>query len=129
MKKMIIPIGKYFINGVEKVYTRETILEYNIFPNIVKLESNEILFKKALKRLNKIELCLEKVRGCSPLIDGWQTQRYANKSRKWDELGNEKLQVLKELGNLGYNKCPNCKRWHNETDYSGFCCTACECGY
>lgn len=39
-----------------------------------------------LKRLNKIEKELEKVRGASPLSDGWQTQKYAKKSRKWDEL-------------------------------------------
>lgn len=55
-----------------------------------------------LKRLNKIEKELEKVRGASPLSDGWQTQRLAKKQRKWDELAKEKMQVLMQLNELGY---------------------------
>jgi len=58
--------------------------------------------KLLLKKLNRIEKQLEKVRGVSPLSDGWQTQRLAKKQRKWDELGKEKLQVLIQLNELGY---------------------------
>lgn len=50
--------------------------------------------KQLLKKLNKIEKELEKVRGASPLSDGWQTQRLAKKQRKWDELAKEKINIL-----------------------------------
>ena len=53
--------------------------------------------KQLLKRLSKIELELEKVRGCSPLTDGWQTQRFAKKDRKWDMLAYEKMLIKKRL--------------------------------
>ena len=59
--------------------------------------------KQLLKKLNKIEKELEKVRGASPLSDGWQTQRLAKKQRKWDELGQEKMKVLIQLNELGYD--------------------------
>ncbi len=49
------------------------------------------------KRLDKIEKELEKVRGCSPLTDGWQTQKYAKKSRKWDMLAKEKFELQAKL--------------------------------
>lgn len=55
-----------------------------------------------LKRLNNLENQLEKVRGASPLSDGWQTQRLAKKQRKWDELAKEKFQILIKLNELGY---------------------------
>lgn len=48
-----------------------------------------------LRRLEKIEKELEKVRGCSPLTDGFGTMRYARKSRKWDKLAKEKMRILK----------------------------------
>ena len=54
------------------------------------------------KRLNKIEKELEKVRGASPLSDGWQTQRLAKKQRKWDELSKEKFELTIKLINLSY---------------------------
>lgn len=59
--------------------------------------------KLLLKKLNRIEKQLEKVRGASPLSDGWQTQRLAKKQRKWDELGKEKLEILTQLNELGYD--------------------------
>ena len=59
--------------------------------------------KQLLKKLSKIEKELEKVRGASPLSDGWQTQRLAKKQRKWDELGHEKFKVLTQLNELGYD--------------------------
>jgi len=55
-----------------------------------------------LSRLNKIELQLERVRGVSPLTDGWQTQRLAKKQRKWDELSKEKFNILTKLNELGH---------------------------
>lgn len=58
--------------------------------------------KLLLKKLNRLEKQLKKVRGASPLSDGWQTQKLAKKQRKWDELGKEKLQVLIQLNELGY---------------------------
>ena len=58
--------------------------------------------KQLLKKLSKIEKELEKVRGSSPLSDGWQTQRLAKKQRKWDELGKEKHELLKQLDAAGY---------------------------
>jgi predicted secreted hydrolase len=56
-------------------------------------------FDKAglLIRLKKIEVELEKVRGVSPLTEGWQTMKLAKKQRKWDELGKEKFEILKTL--------------------------------
>lgn len=59
--------------------------------------------KQLLKKLSKIEKELEKVRGASPLSDGWQTQRLAKKQRKWDELGQQKMKVLTRLNELGYD--------------------------
>jgi predicted secreted hydrolase len=49
------------------------------------------------QRLNKIEKELEKVRGCSPLTHGWQTQRYAKASRKWDMLSLRKMDILNRI--------------------------------
>jgi ABC-type uncharacterized transport system ATPase subunit len=45
------------------------------------------------KRLDKLEKQLEKVRGCSPLTHGWQTQRLAKASRSWDMLAQEKMRI------------------------------------
>ena len=49
------------------------------------------------KKLEKVEKQLEKVRGCSPLTDGWQTQRFAKKSRKWDMLAQERMKLINEI--------------------------------
>jgi hypothetical protein len=49
--------------------------------------------------LNKIEKQLEKVRGCSPLTHGWQTQRYARASRSWDILAQEKMKIIQLIEN------------------------------
>lgn len=57
------------------------------------------LLQKLKIRLEKIEKELEKVRGCSPLTHGWQTQRYAKASRKWDKLSEEKEKVTMEIEN------------------------------
>lgn len=53
------------------------------------------------KRLNEIEKQLEKVRGCSPLTHGWQTQRFAKASRSWDILAQEKMKILEQIEIIG----------------------------
>ena len=63
--------------------------------------------KQLLKKLNKIEKELEKVRGVSPLSDGWQTQKLAKKQRKWDELSKEKFEIIKQLNELNYEHNTN----------------------
>jgi hypothetical protein len=55
-------------------------------------------------KLEKLEKELEKVRGCSPLTDGWQTQRYAKKSRKWDMLAQEKMKLLQLIDDHGHEQ-------------------------
>jgi pantothenate synthetase len=52
------------------------------------------------KRLQTIEKELEKVRNYSAQIDGWQTQRFSKKSRKYDYLAIEKFELLKQLEEL-----------------------------
>lgn len=52
--------------------------------------------QKLQKQLEKIEKELDKNR-TSVIQDGWQTQRHAKKSRKWDFLAQEKIEILKML--------------------------------
>lgn len=64
--------------------------------------SNTTQDLKSLKaKLQKVEKELDKVRGCSPLTDGWQTQRYAKKSRKWDILAQERMKLINEIEDHG----------------------------
>lgn len=63
--------------------------------------------KKLKAKLQKLEKELEKVRGCSPLTDGWQTQRYAKKSRKWDMLAQEKMNLINQIDDLENGKTIN----------------------
>lgn len=56
--------------------------------------------QKLRTKLQKVEKELEKVRGCSPLTDGWQTQRYAKKSRKWDMLAQERMNIINQIEDL-----------------------------
>ena len=51
---------------------------------------------KLQKRLEKIEKELNKNR-TSVIQDGWQTQRHAKKSRKWDFLAIEKMEIIQKL--------------------------------
>jgi hypothetical protein len=55
--------------------------------------------QKLESKLEKVEKELEKVRGCSPLTEGWQTQRYAKKSRKWDVLAQERMSLIEQIEN------------------------------
>jgi len=52
------------------------------------------------KRLKTIEKELEKVRTSNVFDDGWQTQRYAKKQRKYDFLALEKFELLKKIEEL-----------------------------
>ena len=58
------------------------------------------LLQKLKIKLEKVEKELEKVRGASPLTDGWQTQRYAKKSRKWDILAQERMSLINQIDDL-----------------------------
>lgn len=52
------------------------------------------------ERLIKLEKELEKVRGCSPLTHGWQTQKLAKAQRKWDELSKIKMFLILQIEEL-----------------------------
>jgi allantoicase len=45
------------------------------------------------KRLSIVENELDKCR-TSTMKDGWQTQRFSKKSRRWDILAQEKIKLL-----------------------------------
>lgn len=63
--------------------------------------------QKIEKRLQTIEKELSKVRNYNVFDDGWQTQRFAKKSRKYDVLALEKHDLRMKLIhlNLSYNLC------------------------
>ncbi len=48
------------------------------------------------QRLDKIEKELSTCR-TSVLQDGWQTQKFAKKSRKWDILAQRKMQLIQQI--------------------------------
>jgi predicted secreted hydrolase len=49
------------------------------------------------KKLSKVQAELDKVRGCSALTHGWQTQRLAKAQRKWDILAQEKIRIKEQI--------------------------------
>lgn len=55
--------------------------------------------KKLQSKLSKIEKELDTCR-TSVLQDGWQTQRFAKKSLKWDFLAKEKMKIINQLEEL-----------------------------
>lgn len=55
--------------------------------------------EKLIKKLEKIEMELEKCR-TSSYVDGWQTQKHAKKSRKWDMLAQEKFELQIKINEL-----------------------------
>jgi allantoicase len=55
---------------------------------------------KLQKQLEKVEKELNKNR-TSVIQDGWQTQRHAKKSRKWDFLAIEKIELIKKIEEHG----------------------------
>lgn len=52
--------------------------------------------EKLRKQLVKIESELDKCR-TSVLQDGWQTQKFAKKSRKWDYYAQEKMKLKQQI--------------------------------
>ena len=51
------------------------------------------------KKLARIEAELDKCR-TSVLQDGWQTQRFAKKSRKWDYFAQEKMKIIGRIDEI-----------------------------
>ena len=89
--------------SIEKIVQR---LKENSKPDttwIVKAKQREMEYEKELKAkkkaLQKIEKELNKVR-TSAMQDGWQTQKHAKNSRKWDFLAQEKMKLRKEIEEL-----------------------------
>lgn len=56
------------------------------------------MLSKLKKKLEKVEKELDTCRSSS-YIDGWQTQKHAKKSRKWDMLSLEKFELIKKIEN------------------------------
>ena len=48
------------------------------------------------KRLARVESELDKCR-TSTIQDGWQTQRFAKKSLKWDYYAREKMKLIQKI--------------------------------
>ena len=59
----------------------------------------DLELQKLRTKLNKIETELSKCRG-SVLEDGWQTQRYAKKMRKWDYYAQEKNKIREQIDQI-----------------------------
>ena len=57
------------------------------------MDNTKLQLQKLNKQLQKIEAALDKCR-TSVMQDGWQTQRYAKKSRKWDYYAQKKMKIL-----------------------------------
>ncbi len=55
------------------------------------------------QRLDKIEKELSTCR-TSVLQDGWQTQKFAKKSRKWDILAQRKMELKQQIEELEYSQ-------------------------
>mgnify|MGYP006883701266 CR=1 FL=1 len=64
------------------------------------MKKQELSSLKLINSLIKIESQLEKVRGCSPLTHGWQTQKYASASRSWDNLAKRKFIIMQSIETL-----------------------------
>jgi len=63
--------------------------------SIEQLET-QVKIEKLNKKLIKVNTELDKCR-TSVIQDGWQTQRHAKKSRKWDFLAQEKIKLIQEI--------------------------------
>jgi len=63
----------------------------------MKLQNSKLT--KLNKQLEKIETELSKCRG-SVMEDGWQTQRYSKKMRKWDYYAQEKMKLIGKINEI-----------------------------
>lgn len=52
--------------------------------------------EKLRSRLKKVERELDKCR-TSTIQDGWQTKKFAKKSRKWDYYAQEKMKLIQKI--------------------------------
>jgi len=67
------------------------------------MESQEL--ERLKVRLQKIEDQLSKCR-TSTIQDGWQTMRFAKKSRSWDLLAERKVEILTRIWDIDTNFKP-----------------------
>ena len=63
----------------------------------------DLELQKLYTKLEKIETELSKCRG-SVLEDGWQTQRYAKKMRKWDYYAQRKMELIRQIDEIEYSQ-------------------------
>ena len=66
----------------------------------------DLELQKLYTKLAKIETKLSKYRG-SVLDDGWQTQRYAKKMRKWDFYAQEKNKIREQIDQIEQGRKPH----------------------
>ena len=66
----------------------------------------DLELQKLYTKLAKIETELSKYRG-SVLDDGWQTQRYAKKMRKWDFYAQEKNKIREQIDQIEQGRKPH----------------------
>lgn len=63
-----------------------------------------------MERLHKLRLELEKVEKqldkcrTSAIQDGWQTSKYAKKSRKWDFYAQRKMDIIRQIEEIEYSQ-------------------------
>ena len=67
---------------------------------VKKVNQSKMEIQRIKRRLQTIEKELEKVRDYSAQADGWQTQRFSKKSRKYDYLAMEKFELRRKLEEL-----------------------------
>ena len=79
--------------------------EINRMPYVSNLlQGNQMTRTEQLqKKLKTVESKLEKNRP-SVMADGWQTQKFAKKSRKWDILAQRKMELKQQIEELEYSQ-------------------------
>ena len=64
---------------------------------------NSTKLQQLKSRLLKIESELSSCR-TSVLQDGWQTQKHAKKSRKWDILAQRKMELIQQIDEIEHSQ-------------------------
>ena len=64
---------------------------------------NSTKLQQLKSRLLKIESELSSCR-TSALQDGWQTQKHAKKSRKWDILAQRKMELIQQIDEIEHSQ-------------------------
>jgi hypothetical protein len=70
-----------------------------------------------LQRIKKNEKELAKVRGCTPLTHGWQTQKFAKASLKWDYYAGIKRKLMEEKE----TRICKCEKPVPDSEYADMC--------